>query len=215
MAFVTLPATAGLILIGPEVIALLFQYGEFDQQSTDMTSYALIFHAVGLFAIATTRVFQQVFYAYKYMKTPTIIAAIVMGVNIVLCIVLSGPLKHGGIALAGSIAAIVNGLLLVWFLRRRIGALGGSLMSKRMARITVASLIMTAAVWGLKELWPAPTPETRLLLGLWIAAACATAVVTYLGSCRLLKVDELAGAWKAIARKLGRGKTTDTPDSSG
>ena len=54
MAFVTLPATAGLVLIGPEVIAVLFQYGEFDQTSTDKTAYALLFHAMGLFVIAAT-----------------------------------------------------------------------------------------------------------------------------------------------------------------
>ena len=91
MAFVTLPATAGLILIGPEVIALLFQYGEFDAQSTEMTAYALTFHALGLFAIAATRVFQQVFYAYKDMKTPTVAAFIVLVANIVLCLYFQSP----------------------------------------------------------------------------------------------------------------------------
>ncbi len=201
MAFVTLPATAGLILIGPEVIALLFQYGEFDAQSTEMTAYALTFHALGLFAIAATRVFQQVFYAYKDMKTPTIAAFIVLVANIVLCLLLSIPLSHGGIALAGSIAAAINGAILVVYLRRKIGAIGGGVMVAQVARVSLATAFMTGCVFGFEAVWAAPGIEQRLLLGMWVVSVVLVATATYIGASRILRVDELNQLIRAIKRR--------------
>jgi putative peptidoglycan lipid II flippase len=203
MAFVTLPATAGLILIGPEVIALLFQYGEFDATSTEMTSFALTFHAVGLFAIAATRVFQQVFYAYKDMKTPTLAAFVVLIANVILCLLLSVPLSHGGIALAGSIAAAINGLLLLFYLRRKIGSLGGRTMVIQFIKVTLATLLMTAAVLGFEFLWAAPGVEERVLLGIWILSTVVFASVVYVLASKILRINELS---ELIGALRHRGK---------
>jgi putative peptidoglycan lipid II flippase len=183
------------------VIALLFQYGEFDATSTEMTSFALTFHAVGLFAIAATRVFQQVFYAYKDMKTPTIAAGVVLIANIILCVVLSIPLSHGGIALAGSIAAAINGLLLVFYLRRKIGALGGRTMVMQFLKVTLATLLMTAAVLGFEALWAAPGVEERVFLGGWIMAVVMFASFVYVLASKLLRISELAELVGALRRR--------------
>jgi len=204
MAFVTLPATVGLILAGPPIIRLLFQFGEFDAQSTAMTAFALNFHALGLFAIATMRVYQTVFYAYKDQVTPLVLAAISMVVNIVGCLVLSGPLAQGGIALAGSVAAAVNALLLVVMLRRRLGSLSGHGVLGRLARLALATGFMTAALLALRHLWPPDAIASRAVLGGWVAAALAVAGLTYVLSARALGVDELDLLWRALARKLRR-----------
>ncbi len=206
MAFVTLPATLGLILVGPEIVRLLFQFGAFDARSTERTSFALYFHAAGLLAIALTRVYQQAFYAHKDLKTPTLVAAIVMVTNIVLCLVLAVPLEHGGIALAGSLAATLNGALLLWFLRRRLGRLHGRAIVHRVARLGVATAVMTVAVLGWEALWPADGIDSRPLLALWVLGVCGWAAVVYLVACRALKVDELQGVFKALARRFRRKK---------
>lgn len=205
MAFVTLPATAGLILVGPEVIRLLFQFGEFDDQSTQMTAFALNFHAMGLFFIAATRVYQQAFYAKKDLMTPTLIAVVVTVTNIALCLWLSEPLGHGGIALAGSIAALVNGVLLIWVLRKRLGGLGLRAMTARVLRISLATGFMVGAVMGFRELW-APEGLGRLALAGWVLAVVVVAAAVFIAVCRVLGVDELADLWSAIRRRLGRRK---------
>ena len=208
MAFVTLPATAGLILVGEPIVRLLFQFGEFNAESTAITAFALYFHAAGLFAIAGTRVAQQAFYAYKDLKTPTIVAAIVTALNIALCLLLSGPLSHGGIALAGSLAAGVNGVLLAWLLRRKLGPLWQGEVLRRFIRFAIATVLMTGAVYGFILLWPPSGIERRLVLGLWVGCATVIGVVIYLGSCKAMKVDELSGLLSALKRKLKRRKTS-------
>jgi len=204
MGYVTLPATAGLILVGPEVVRLLFQFGEFDDRSVNMTVTALNFYAAGLLVIALGRVYQQVFYAYKDLKTPTYVAFATMVANIVLCIVLSEPLAHGGIALAGSLSAGLGAFLLLWLLRRKMGALGGPEMTSRLLRMGIATALMTGAVLGFEQLWAAP--PGRLMLLVWLGVVVTLAAAVFVIACRVMGVDELAGLWRSVARKLGRSK---------
>ena len=63
----------------------------------------------------------QTFYALQDTKTPAKAAVIAVAVNILLSLILMGPLKHGGLALATSVAAMVNLSFLIWALRKRVG----------------------------------------------------------------------------------------------
>ncbi|MCB9787571.1 MAG: murein biosynthesis integral membrane protein MurJ [Deltaproteobacteria bacterium] len=204
LAFVTLPATLALILLGPAIVRLLFQFGAFDAESTRRTAFALVFHAVGLFPIGLSRVQTQVFYAHKDLRTPTLIAAIVMVVNIVLCVGLAVPLQEGGIALAGSAASGVSAVLFAVILRRRLGA--GDLRSTlaRLARVALATALMTGTLVAWEALFPAAAIERRSVLALWMAASIALALVVYLLACRALRVNELDGVLTALRRRLRR-----------
>lgn len=63
----------------------------------------------------------QVFYSRKDTKTPVKADVIAVIVNVVLSIILMKPLKHGGLALGTSIAAMVNLSFLIWALRKKLG----------------------------------------------------------------------------------------------
>jgi len=149
LAFVTFPATVGLILLGTPIVRVLFQYGRFDDASTGMTVFALQFHAAGIFFVALQRNVVQVFYAMHDLRTPTWVAAIVMLVHGLLCLLLSGPLRQGGIALAGSLAAALNVLMLWWLLRVRIGRMGIRAILASLGRTSVATVAMGVVVWGI------------------------------------------------------------------
>ena len=203
MAYVTLPSTLALILLGAPIIRLLFQYGAFDAESTQKTAYALTFYALGLLPIALARVQSQVFFADKDQKTPALVAAVVALVNIVLCLALSQPLGHGGIALAGSVAALVNTLILSWLLRRKLGRLGGAALWSRVARLTLASALMGGALFAY-DLWmPHAEVASHVTLGLWLIGAVVTGASSYVIACRVMRVDELAGLWGALRRRAG------------
>jgi putative peptidoglycan lipid II flippase len=118
---VTFPATFGLVVLRYPIIEMLFRYGRFTSESTAMVSYAMLFHAIGISATGGTRVLVQMFYSLKDMKTPVWIGAVSVAVNIVLCIWLSGPLRLGGVALAGSVSSYCNFFLLYFILEERVG----------------------------------------------------------------------------------------------
>lgn len=208
LALVTIPATLGLLLLAEPIIRLLFEHGEFDAESTRMTAWALYFHAFGMYPIAVGRVLQQPFYAMKDQKTPMAVGALSMVVNVALCFALPAFMSerdaHGGIAAAGSVAAVVNAAVLLWLLRGRLGSLGARKMLRSLGRITLAAGVMAAGVWGLTRLWSFDAAAGRLVLGVKVLVATGLAVALFLIAARLLRAPELSELLRVVRRKLRR-----------
>ncbi|MBP7125642.1 murein biosynthesis integral membrane protein MurJ [Myxococcota bacterium] len=204
LAFVTFPATVGLILLGTPIVRVLFQYGRFDDTSTAMTVFALQFHAAGIFFVALQRNVVQVFYAMHDLRTPTWVAAVVMLFHGVLCLGLSGPLRQGGIALAGSVAAALNVAMLWWLLRRRIGRMGIRAILAGLGRTSAATLVMGLVVWAVDRV--------GFLEGVrgWALAArllpvILTAIAVYIVASRTLGSPELDEFLGILRRRFRRG----------
>lgn len=104
ISMITIPASIGMLLAGPTGLSILFQRGEFDQQSLNLTYGVLIFHGMALVPIAWYRVISQVFFAFKRVRIAVRLAVLGMLSNVALCLFLPPwfhPLNaHCGIALA-------------------------------------------------------------------------------------------------------------------
>jgi len=121
VAFVTVPAMAGLIVLRREIVAVLFEHGAFDVEATRMTSTALFYYAMGLFAFGGIKVIAPAFYARKDTRTPVKLATITLVTHIILCSFLSARMGLGGIALADSITGTMDMTLLLLAFRRAVG----------------------------------------------------------------------------------------------
>jgi putative peptidoglycan lipid II flippase len=207
LAFVTVPATIGLMLLATPIVRLLFEYGRFDARSTELTVQALYWHTAGIFFIAMQRNVVQVFYAMKDLKTPTIVSAVVMVVHLGLCYGLAIPLQNGGIAAAGSVAAVLNVVLLYWILRRRIGHLGTRSLVRALVHTGVASAAMAAVVVGaLAAGWL--DVEGRTALALRLLPLIGAAVAVYFVAARAVGSEELTEFGRLLRRKAGKGAKT-------
>lgn len=111
-----LPATVGLVLLAQPLLVTLFFYGEFTANDVNMASMSLMAYALGLLGFILVKVLAPAFYARKDMKTPVKIAVVALISNIVLNLLLIGPMAHVGLALATSITAFLNAGLLYYFL---------------------------------------------------------------------------------------------------
>ena len=118
---VSLPAAAGLILLGAPLLTTLFQYNEFSQYDVRMAARSLMAYAIGLPAFILIKVLSSGFFSKQDTRTPVKIAVIAMLANIVLNLLLVIPLAHAGLALATSLSACINGALLYWILRKQKG----------------------------------------------------------------------------------------------
>lgn len=145
--FITIPATVGLIILGEPIINLLFERGAFVHQSTTATAYALFYYAFGLCAFSGVKVIVPAFYSLKDTATPAKIAVYSMIVNIFLNLLLMGPLKHGGLALATSLSSLMNVILLIIILRRRLGSLKGREILLSVIKLSIASIIMGSVLY--------------------------------------------------------------------
>jgi len=140
--FILVPSSIGLMVLSTPITKLLFERGAFTAYSTQITSNALFFYAVGLVACGGIKALVNAFYSLQDTATPVKTAALSLIVNIVLNLLLMGPLKVGGLALATSLAAIFNCVLLYIFLRKKIGGLGISKILGSLFKILLAGLIM-------------------------------------------------------------------------
>ncbi|MBU0987279.1 MAG: murein biosynthesis integral membrane protein MurJ, partial [Proteobacteria bacterium] len=148
--FITVPAMVGLIVLREPIVALLFKRGAFDAETTRLTAIALLYYGIGLWAFSAVRIVVSTFYALQDTKTPVRMAAISVCANIVLGIILMVPLGHGGLALATSMASMLNLGLLILALKAKLGPLGWRSIMESVCKTTICSAIMGAVVWTIK-----------------------------------------------------------------
>lgn len=163
----SLPATLALMVIAQPVIQVLFEHGAFGPAQTAAVKGALIAFAAGLPAFVLIKVLAPGFFSNHDTKTPFIIATICVVLNLVLNLLLMGPLQHVGMALATTIAGWVNAGAMAVVLYRRGLFRPDAVLLARLPRIVLASLAMAAALWG-AMLFSAPAFEAKLL---WQALA--------------------------------------------
>jgi putative peptidoglycan lipid II flippase len=188
--FITLPATAGLILLREPIIEVLFQYGKFDSVSTALTSWPLLFFAIGLSAFSMMKIIVQAFYALQDTRTPVLVALFSLFLNIGLNFLFRGPLQNGGPALATSLAAFFDTVVLLAIFRKRYGALGLRNLGSSTLRFVFAALVMAAVVYFTIH-YPGVYTGPKLHRGVALGFTIALAAGTYFGIAKLLGVQEL------------------------
>jgi len=113
-----------------------------------LTASALLYYSIGLWAFSGVRVVVSTFYALQDTKTPVKIAVISISANILLGIILMGPLAHGGLALSTSLASMLNLGLLIRALKIKLGHLGMKNIMESACKTVLCSAIMGVIVWG-------------------------------------------------------------------
>jgi putative peptidoglycan lipid II flippase len=202
--FITIPAMTGLIVLREPIIAMLFQRGAFDDHSMRLTASALLYYGMGLWAFSAVRVVLNLFYAMKDTRTPARIAVLTIAANLIFGIVLMGPMKHDGLALALTLASILNLGLLSMALRRRLGALGLGAIANSAVRSAGCSAVMGAAVF-LAAGWMLPGGDTagiELLPG--VAGCIVVGVVVFAVLARIAGMPELRTLADIIRKRSTR-----------
>jgi putative peptidoglycan lipid II flippase len=127
--FLSLPASLGLILLRKPLVSLLLQRGAFDIDSTEKVSWALLWYAAGLVGHSLLEIVVRAFYAMKDTRTPVIVGAIAMSLNVIYSLLFTslfqniGWAPHGGLALANSLATALECLTLLYLIRLRLKGL--------------------------------------------------------------------------------------------
>jgi len=192
----TVPAACGLILLGQPLLQVLYQRGAFDASATHAVFIALRFYALGLVGHACLELAARAFFAQQDTVTPLLVAAASGTVNIALGIVLMGPMGHGGLALANSLAISAEVLTLFLILRKRWGGAQGRQILGSLGRVIVTTFLMGVAVVGVLA-WSQRVGVSTF----WVVILGAvTGVLVYMGAGLLLGVQALRWPLHALAR---------------
>ncbi|MCZ8314554.1 murein biosynthesis integral membrane protein MurJ [Phreatobacter sp.] len=115
----TLPAVAAFVIVPDTLMQALFMRGEFSANDAMQSARALAAYGSGLAALVLIRPLTVTFHSRGDTKTPVIAVGVAITVNVLLKVLLMGPLGHVGLAVATSAGAWINLAMLIVFARRR------------------------------------------------------------------------------------------------
>jgi putative peptidoglycan lipid II flippase len=192
----------GLIILREPIISLLFQRGAFDAAASRLTAEAVLYYAVGLWAFSGVRIVVSAFYSLQDTKTPVKTAVVSLLVNILLSVWLMGPMRHGGLALATSVASGVNLTLLILALRRRLGRIGAKGILESLFRSAACSAVMGAII-VLIGFWAGPKCSgSSLGLLAWVFGSVGAGTILYGGCAYLIRCPELSAVVDIVKTSL-------------
>ncbi len=109
---IIVPMTAWFLILRVPLLRLIYQHGAFSNRSTALSQGTLFYFALGLPGFATAFYLQRLFFATQDTIHPARFSVITILINIVGDLLLVGPLKADGLALATGGAQWVNAALL-------------------------------------------------------------------------------------------------------
>lgn len=179
---IAIPAMLGLITLAKPMLVTLFHSGAFSENDVIMTARSLVAYSLGLLGFVLIKVLASGFYSRQDTRTPVKIAIIAMTANMLLNFSLIWSLQHAGLALATSLAALLNAGLLYRGLRQQDVFQPQPGWDKFLLRIVIASSGMAILLWwgsGNLSVWlNMGTLERAWHLFSWIGAGMLVYVVS-------------------------------------
>ena len=200
----SVPATAGLILLGTPIIAFLYQRGKFTPETTQMVAWALTWYAVGLVFHSVLEVLVRAYYAMHDTKTPVLVGATAMTLSIGLSLVLAplferlGWMPHGGLALAVSVSTALEVTTLFLIMRRRLDGIHGREIANGFGIAALGTLILGIALVFWLQAMQSHSAALTALGGVAVGGAVYGLVLI------LLRVPEVRSLFQAVSRRLSR-----------
>jgi putative peptidoglycan lipid II flippase len=200
LLLLSVPATFGLILLRQPIVAFLYQGDQFSADSTALVAWALLWYSVGLVGHSIVEISSRAFYALHDTRTPVLVGVGAMSLNLALSFFFSwlfirlGWMPHGGLALANSTATLIESVILLVFMSRRLKGLEENKLALSFIKALVASAGMAAAILFLTSSVHLSSQFLNVMLS--VVAGMAVYVLILM----ILKTEELGRIFD-IARK--------------
>ena len=205
LAFLTIPATAGLIVLAQPIVRLLFEHGRYRPADTHATALALMYYSLGLVAYTAVKVLAPAFYSLGSARVPLIGSVTAVATSVTL---MYATYAWGGycvVALGTTAGAFVNVAILLLVYERRIGGLRGQGLARDMASMAAASLLMGICCWaalrGIERLCGVRGFGAQLATGL---APVLLGIVVYLALAKWWRIAEADSVLALLDRRAGR-----------
>ncbi|SDH63027.1 murein biosynthesis integral membrane protein MurJ [Alteribacillus bidgolensis] len=191
MGLSILPVAVFVILYAEEIIRVIFQYGNFTEQSTNMAAPLLQILVIGMFFHSANLYVTRFFYAYERSVFPVIVSLVsVLGINVGINFLLIDSYGAAGVAWGTSIASICNfGLLLLGTqfmlkLRKAPDVKWG----KDIGKLLTLLILFGAVLFGWKSIMTAGGSYISLLAG---AAAAAIILIILMKVLRFQEIEDI------------------------
>jgi putative peptidoglycan lipid II flippase len=199
--FVLLPAAAVVLALSEPMIRLVYQRGAFDAEQTTLVATALFWFAFSLPTNGLYLLQTRTFFSLQRPWMATGLAGVDLAVSALAAFALYKPFGVGGIVAGTGIGTTVAAAAQAGILRREFGGLElGRLLSTSL-RISLASLALAAAAYGVWDVLDHALGESLAGQIVSMGGGLAVGAAVYLALAKLLRIAEL----EQIMRLLRRG----------
>ena len=204
-----IPFSVLLMVLRQEVIFMLFQRGKFDAAATGQAAPVLIFFLVGAFAFAANTIVPRAYYAMQDTLFPAIYGTLAVLLSLPLYLVGLKVLGTRGVALAASLSAILQVLILYVLWNRRTSNSGSGAVYRAYLRIMVFSAGLGLLLIAFRRIAIGGLDATTFGGNLWIAVITSTGfAVLILLAGYVLRIREIREVLDRITDKLkGRNES--------
>lgn len=228
ISFLIIPASVLIIILRIPIVRLLFGAANFPWPVTVATGWAVAVIGLSIASQAIVQLLVRAFYALKDTRTPFLIAAVDMLLYLAICYVTTFVVKWGvvGIAVATSVTAIIEFLLNLYFLDRRMHCFANKTFLLPQLKIVAAGFLMAVFLYLPFRIFDELVFDTSRTLEL-IALTMTTGtigMVVYLYFAALFDIKELSlfvrlftafGPWRNQLAKSPEALMDPAPDSDG
>ncbi len=196
--FIGLPATIGLIFVARDLTATVYLGREVTLTDSHRMADVLTFYAIMVGAYSVTHVLTRAFYAVGDTRLPMRISILTVVLGLMLASVLMWPLGERGLALAASIAALVQvTLLAIASSRRFVGGDGATSLFDRstlmgVGRTSLGAIFMLAVLWAAALLWRASESPEWWRFAVRLLTWSALGALSYVLAALVLSREEIA-----------------------
>jgi murein biosynthesis integral membrane protein MurJ len=202
LAFLFIPLTVALVLLGEPLVQLAFQRGKFTAESVSLTVAPLTYYAFGLTAFALEIILMRFYFSMKNTLVPALVGAFCVLIHWGVILLFKDTLQNGSMALAASVSKTAKVLILFVFLARVLPGLqwrrnGLFLLKAGLGAAGMAAAMLLALKGTAVFLDPGAggTLARLLMLAAKMGVAGVAGLLAYAGLAYLLRMEEA----KAIA----------------
>lgn len=208
--FLVVPCTAGFLVLARPIVEVLLERGIVTPRSIDLVVGILSFLVLGLVQFSLFQVLMRASYALQDARSPFVVNAIVIGVNIALNVAMFRWIGPEGLAaghaLAYTLAIVLQGRIVV----RDVPGIDLPRIMRTTVRVSAAAAGMAAVVFVLGRLIDDAT-GAALVAG--VAGAVAIGAASYLWFASLLRVEEMEFVRELVGKRV-RGRPQAHSSSS-
>ncbi len=203
--YITIPSGIGLIALSEPIVRLLFKSGNFTEADVVATAVTLAFYSSGLFAHSAIQVITRGYYSIKDTRTPVMIGAVAVGVNFILNLIFvrHSNLALGGIAFSYALSGILNMILLLYILNKRLSGLGMRKIAITSIKSVFASAVMGICAYfsyvGLSSIFGEASKMSQLINA---GVPIIIGVVVFIVMSYILKIEELDVIMGVLKRRI-------------
>ncbi len=212
-----IPCVVAFLVVPDLIMRGLFMRGAFTAEDAHAAAMTLVAYTIGLVPFVLIRSVVAPFLARGDTATPVKAALTGTAVNILFKVVLMGPLQQVGLALATSIGAWINFVLVLWLAGRAGLIVSDARLKSSLTKLGVAGMVFafglyaaSLAVTSLLSSWSRFRYESELLVLTLVGGAFYGALVLGLFGRRWF-MSMREGAQKAPAAPLDAFDGTSAP----